>query len=236
MTTNPDTLATLATVSTEVEAQLLANMLNDRGIAAVATGGFTSQFRAEAPGVVRVLVKQDDLSVARSVLAEREQERCSSEPVDEDREASVYEPRLNDYAPSATMNDQPKKPFQFSIAFLLWLTAVCAFVLGIAVWTPCILNPLLAAAIAAIIASAYRKGRRALCCSLIFGAAATAVAYGDWLVNVARFPNHREEHVISVSAALVFAIIGLVSGSWLAGLPSNYKKLSPPEKTEHPLS
>src|SRR5271157_1304441 len=94
MPSNHDTLETLATVSTEVVAQLLVNMLNDPGIAAVATGGFTSQFRAEAPGVVRVLVKQDNLTVARSVLAEHEQERCSSESGDEDTESSAYEPRL----------------------------------------------------------------------------------------------------------------------------------------------
>jgi hypothetical protein len=93
MSSNHDTLATLATVSTEVEAQLLVNILNDHGIAAVATGGFTAQFLAEAPGVVRVQVKQDNLSVARSVLAERDQEHWL-EPADENAESAVYEPRL----------------------------------------------------------------------------------------------------------------------------------------------
>ena len=94
MTSNHDTLATLATVSTEVEAQLLVNLLNDHGIDAIATGGFTSQFRAEAPGAVRVLVKQDNLSVAKSVVAEHEQARRSSETADDDTESSGYEPRL----------------------------------------------------------------------------------------------------------------------------------------------
>ena len=94
MAANHDNLATLATVSTEMEALLLVNMLNDRGIAAVATGGFTSQFRAEAPGVVRVLVRQDILPVARSVLAEHEQDRCSAESAEETTESSTYEPRL----------------------------------------------------------------------------------------------------------------------------------------------
>ncbi len=93
MSSNHDTLATLATVSTDVEAQLLVNLLNDHGIAAVATGGFTIQFRAEAPGVARVLVKQDDLSVARSVLAERDREH-SLEPPDENAASAVYESRL----------------------------------------------------------------------------------------------------------------------------------------------
>jgi len=93
MSSNDDSLVTLASVSTEVEAQLLVNMLNENGIAAVATGGSTSQFRAEAPGVVRVLLKQADLPVAKSVLAEREQDRLL-EAADEDAESSVYEPRL----------------------------------------------------------------------------------------------------------------------------------------------
>jgi len=73
MSSDHDTLATLATVSTEVEGQLIVNLLQDHGIAAVATGGFTSQFRAEAPGAVRILVKQESLSAARMVLAERRQ-------------------------------------------------------------------------------------------------------------------------------------------------------------------
>ena len=94
MTSNHDNLATLASVTTEVEAQLLVNMLNDHDIAAVATGGFTSQFQAEAPGVVRVLVKQKDLAVARSALAEREQDHCPSELADENAESSAYESRL----------------------------------------------------------------------------------------------------------------------------------------------
>jgi hypothetical protein len=70
MPPNPDTVVTLATAPTEMEAQLFVNILREHGISAVATGGFTSQFRAEAPGVVRVMVRQDDLVAAQSVLAE----------------------------------------------------------------------------------------------------------------------------------------------------------------------
>ena len=40
-------LATLTSVSTEVEADLIVGMLNEHGIAAVATGGYTSQFQAQ---------------------------------------------------------------------------------------------------------------------------------------------------------------------------------------------
>ena len=138
---------------------------------------------------------------------------------------------------TAIANDQRRPPFQFSIAFLLWLTAACAFVLGIAIWTPVFfINPILAAAIAAIIASACRKGKLALWCALIGGTATIAVAYVDWRVNVARFPPDEMEHAESVFEALFFAIIGLTGGLSLATLPSNYKKMSPPKRTEYPPS
>jgi hypothetical protein len=94
MTSNDDNLVTLSTVSTEAEGQMLVNLLNEHGIAAVATGGFTSQFRAEAPGAVQVLVKRVNLPEARGVLAECERERCSSEQANETRESSAYEPSL----------------------------------------------------------------------------------------------------------------------------------------------
>ena len=70
MSSDRDALATLATVSNEVEAQLLVNLLEEHGIVSTAIGGFTSDFRAEAPGAVRVVVKQDNLAAAESVLAD----------------------------------------------------------------------------------------------------------------------------------------------------------------------
>ena len=94
MTTDDETLAIVATVTTEVEGQLLANILNERGIPAVITGGITSQFRAEAPGAVRVMVKQNSLSAAQSVLEERAQCGPYPEAVVEDQEFSAYQPRL----------------------------------------------------------------------------------------------------------------------------------------------
>jgi hypothetical protein len=134
----------------------------------------------------------------------------------------------------AIADDQRKPPFQFSIAFLLWLTAACAFVLGIAVWTPCFFNPVLAAAIATILTIAYRKDKQALWCSLIFGTATIAVAYGDWLVNVVRLRPNRFDHAGGVFEALFFAIIGLTGGLTLATLPSNSRKQRPPQYTEQP--
>jgi len=143
---------------------------------------------------------------------------------------------MGDSNQHASADSEEKKPMQFGIAFLLWLTTVCAFVLGMAIWTPCFFNPVMAAAIATILTIAYRKGKQALLCSIIFGAATTAIAYGDWLVNVARLRQDRLEHAGGVFEALFFAIIGLAGGLWLATLPSNYKRMRPPEKTERQRS
>ncbi len=94
MTADHETLAIVATVTTEVEGQLLANILNERGIPAVVTGGITSEFRAQTPGAVHVMVKQGSLSAARSALAERAQHRPSSEAVATDQEFSAYQSGL----------------------------------------------------------------------------------------------------------------------------------------------
>lgn len=63
-------LATLAILSGEIEAKLLADELKNRGIAAEASGTLTAGFRAEAPGSVKVLVHEKDLAVAKQIMAE----------------------------------------------------------------------------------------------------------------------------------------------------------------------
>jgi hypothetical protein len=94
MAADDETLAIVATVTTEVEGQLLANILDERGIPAVVTGGTTSEFRAQAPGAVQVMVKQGSLSAARSALAERAQHRPSPEAVAGEQEFPAYQSRL----------------------------------------------------------------------------------------------------------------------------------------------
>lgn len=63
-----DKLEVLARVRTEVEATLIVEALAERDIMARAVGGFTSSFRAEAPGDVSVLVRPGDLARARIAL------------------------------------------------------------------------------------------------------------------------------------------------------------------------
>ncbi|MCO8122939.1 DUF2007 domain-containing protein [Stieleria sp. TO1_6] len=65
-------LETVAERSSEVAATILVSVLKDAGIRAIATGGFTSGFRAEAPGVVRIQTLESDAERARQVIAEIE--------------------------------------------------------------------------------------------------------------------------------------------------------------------
>jgi len=63
-----DTPDLLISVATEVEAAVIANELQRCGIEAVAAGGYTSGFKAEAPGAVQIYVKHVDADLARRTL------------------------------------------------------------------------------------------------------------------------------------------------------------------------
>ena len=63
-------LVTVAKRATETEASILVSILADENIRAVATGGFTAGFRAEAPGWVSVHTFESDAERARQIIAE----------------------------------------------------------------------------------------------------------------------------------------------------------------------
>lgn len=63
-----DKVVTLAFLFTEVEAKLLSNALNEEGIHSEVAGLLTASFRAEAPGRVKVLVREQDLERAKELL------------------------------------------------------------------------------------------------------------------------------------------------------------------------
>ncbi len=69
---DPEAPVALTAVATEVEAGAIVTALGAYGIYAQTTGGFTAGFRAEAPGVVRIWVRQQDLEQARAALGEIE--------------------------------------------------------------------------------------------------------------------------------------------------------------------
>ena len=64
------TLVTVASRPNEVAASILVDVLADAGIRAVAVGGFTANFIAEAPGGVDVQTTQRDAERARQIIAE----------------------------------------------------------------------------------------------------------------------------------------------------------------------
>jgi NADPH:quinone reductase-like Zn-dependent oxidoreductase len=67
---DPNQPMKLTQVRSEERAAVLLTALADRGIEAHMVGGFTSGFRAEAPGGVDVVVRQADLERALAILNE----------------------------------------------------------------------------------------------------------------------------------------------------------------------
>ena len=70
MPTNEPDLETVIHVPNDMDAAIVVNLLQENGIQAVAEGGFTAGFQAEAPGDVAVRVKPSDLQAAQEILAE----------------------------------------------------------------------------------------------------------------------------------------------------------------------
>ena len=74
MTSDPHRPHVIARVPTDFEAAAIVSALEAAGIKAMAVGGHTAGFRAEAPGDVTVVVPEDEAEQAEAVLAEfREQ-------------------------------------------------------------------------------------------------------------------------------------------------------------------
>jgi hypothetical protein len=68
MSTDPNELKVVASVPNEMEAGAIVNALEQKGIQAIATGEYTSGFRAEAPGEVKILVKSNEYEQAKQTL------------------------------------------------------------------------------------------------------------------------------------------------------------------------
>lgn len=78
MTDDPNQPVVLTTVPTDVQAALIVAALRERGIEAQSVGELTSGFRAEAPGDVKILVRQADLARAQAALRAVEADRRGS--------------------------------------------------------------------------------------------------------------------------------------------------------------
>jgi hypothetical protein len=98
-------MESLLTVASEAEAALVVGALAERGIQAVAVGALTAQFKAEAPGAVRILVRHDDHDAAKLALAEIRPEVVpdSTPRVADDREPADRLPRLTAFGKAAAV-------------------------------------------------------------------------------------------------------------------------------------
>ncbi len=67
---DPDSPQLLIAVANELEAGTILSALSARGLDARMTGELTSGFRAESPGMVRVMVRHKDLARAQELLQE----------------------------------------------------------------------------------------------------------------------------------------------------------------------
>jgi len=75
-----NTPVTLLTVANDMEAAIVVGALADQKVDAMIVGGFTAGFIAEAPGQVNILVRQQDLSRSREVLANMQDTFTNTEP------------------------------------------------------------------------------------------------------------------------------------------------------------
>jgi len=67
---NDAKLVVVAERAQEAAASILVSVLADEGIRAVAVGGFTAGFRAEAPGWIQVKTLEQDAERARRIIKE----------------------------------------------------------------------------------------------------------------------------------------------------------------------
>ncbi len=68
MTDDTNDLVVLTTTLTEVEGAVIVSALRGAEIEATMDGGFVAGFKAEAPGGVRVIVRQVDADRAKELL------------------------------------------------------------------------------------------------------------------------------------------------------------------------
>ena len=74
MTSDPDSPTVVHEAANAIEAGAVAAALEAEGIKAQVTGNFTSNFQAEAPGPVEVVVRLADAPKAHTVLEQLERE------------------------------------------------------------------------------------------------------------------------------------------------------------------
>ena len=122
MASDPNRPEKLLSVANEIESAAMVTALAEYGVEAFAAGGYTSGFKAEAPGTVAVLVKQADLDRATQALAEirQRQDEIDWDNVDV-MEGAEEEPPANGAAGAESL----RRP----VTCRLWLVILLVVVL-----------------------------------------------------------------------------------------------------------
>jgi hypothetical protein len=122
-----DRLEVLYRTPDEMGAAMIAGVLEEHGIRSTTTGGYTSGFRAEAPGELGILVASADLSHARTLLARvlRERHPIDWSVVDFKDPTPVHSEELEG-PPGVEDNPAIRPALQFSLRTLVVIqTALC---------------------------------------------------------------------------------------------------------------
>ncbi|MBN1854533.1 MAG: hypothetical protein JW829_17510 [Pirellulales bacterium] len=121
---DPTSPTIVASVRDEMEAAEIVSALADHGIRAAIIGEFSSGFRAEAPGDVKVVVQQVDVTRAKKILADFVED-CAT------IDWSTVDFTDDPLCPDEIDRQQPRR-CQFSIRTLMALqTCAC---IGLAIW------------------------------------------------------------------------------------------------------
>jgi membrane protease YdiL (CAAX protease family) len=121
MPEKPNTLEVLVRVPTEAEASLIVQSLADQGISAKAIGGYTSGFKADAPGDVSVVVKCCELAHAAHILAAVRQSPSAAQAADNEADQPP--------SPSQSPDEEPVAfPCEECGAKLMFAAERCGFV------------------------------------------------------------------------------------------------------------
>jgi Flp pilus assembly protein TadB len=75
MSTDPEHPDVLLSVTNEIEATAIVTALADYDVKAITVGGYTSGFKAEAPGNIAVVVKREDFDRARQAMTEIQEDQ-----------------------------------------------------------------------------------------------------------------------------------------------------------------
>jgi hypothetical protein len=116
-------LERLTSARNEMEAAIIVNALEEEGIKSLMSGVHTTGFRAEAPGWVDVLVAEEDMSRAESVLDQvhRDEDDIDWSTVDV---GESEDPGLPDSAPWWTsLRLWRRVVFAFVLIWIVWIVA-----------------------------------------------------------------------------------------------------------------